>query len=124
MKSIKTGHFPYGGQPSYRDFLIPQQLKTLFLEHHESNRTSLDPLVIAKYFNPVGAQTWYMTEFDPQDEIFFWFVTWMPFPEWGTIALSDFIGLDLKWGMKIERDLHFTPIPFSEAVSESEKHGY
>ena len=48
----------------------------------------------------------------------------MPFPEWGTIALSDFIGLDLKWGMKVERDLHFTPIPFSEAVSESEKHGY
>ena len=103
---------------------MPSKLKNLFLEHNVSNTELSDPLILAKYFNPVGAQTWYMTEYDPECEIFFWFVTGVAFPEWGTIGLSDFIDLELKWGMKIERDIHFTPIPFSEAVSESEKHGY
>jgi len=34
-----------------------------------------DPLVIAKFFNPTGAGTWYATEYDPQDQIFFGYVS-------------------------------------------------
>jgi len=32
-----------------------------------------------------------MTEYDPEHEIFFGFVTGMAFPEWGRISLQEFI---------------------------------
>lgn len=57
MKSNATissdGHFPYGDQPDYRNFLIPKELESQFLRMAEYNRESSDPLIIAKYFNPV-----------------------------------------------------------------------
>lgn len=46
------GHFPYGNQPSYRDFLIPKELIKLFQEHNQANRETSDPLIVTKYFNP------------------------------------------------------------------------
>ena len=123
MKSNVTqdGHFPYGGQPDYRDFLMPVELEEQFVALRAMNQASDNPLIIAKYFNPVWAQTWYMTEYNPEDGIFFGFVTGMPFPEWGTVALRDFIELSLPLWMKIERDLYFTSMPFSEAVPEPER---
>ncbi len=123
MKSTvsQNGRFPYGNQPDYREFLMPSDLEKAFWEHLEENTGSADPLIVAKYFNPVGAQTWYISEYDPQEEILFGFVTGMPFPEWGTISLREFIELQLPLGMKIERDLYYTPQRFSEAVSAEEK---
>lgn len=64
-----------------------------------------------------------MTEYDPEGGIFYGFVTGMPFPEWGSMALQEFIDLKLPLEMKIERDIHFPFQPFfSDAVSEAEKH--
>jgi len=62
-----------------------------------------------------------MTEYDPDTGVFMGFVTGMPFPEWGSICIRDFIDLELPFGMKIERDIHFQSQPFSEAVPESER---
>ena len=123
MKSTRSadGHFPYGGQPDYRNFLMPTALITQFELHNEINREIDDPLIVAKYFNPVWAQTWFMTEYDPDTGVFMGFVTGMPFPEWGSIWIRDFIDLELPFGMKIERDIHFQSQPFSEAVPESER---
>mgnify|MGYP000274168483 CR=1 FL=1 len=47
------GHFPYGDQPDYRDFIMPKELESQFLQMNDHNRASSDPLIIAKYFNPV-----------------------------------------------------------------------
>jgi len=47
------GHFPYGDQPDYRDFLMPLELEAEFLKHNEANQETSDPLIVAKYFNPV-----------------------------------------------------------------------
>ncbi len=30
-----------------------------------------DPIIIAKFFNPTGAGTWYATEYNPSDKTFF-----------------------------------------------------
>jgi len=121
FNATSTGHFPYGSQPNYREFLIPAELQKQFSEHHQSNRESANPLVIARYFNPAWSQTWFMTEYDAEAEIFFGFVTGMPFPEWGCVALRDFIDLQLPLWLKIERDLHFSPTRFDKAVPESER---
>lgn len=50
-----------------------------------------DPIVIAKFFNPTGAGTWYATEFDEETGIFFGFVSifgdWND--EWGNFTLAE-----------------------------------
>lgn len=65
--------------------------------------------VVVKYFNPIGAGTWLITEGEKQpngDWLFFGFchiTEW----EWGYVTLSDFESVNLPYGFKIERDMHF-----------------
>lgn len=75
-----------------------------------------DPLVIAKFFNPTGAGTWYATEYYPEEKMFFGYVSifgdWND--EWGYFMLGDLEEYRGQFGLGIERDLHFEPKPFSE----------
>jgi hypothetical protein len=77
-----------------------------------------DPLVIAKFFNPAGAGTWYATEYDPKMRIFFGFVSifgdWND--EWGCFSLEELETFQSPCGLGIERDLHFEEKPFSQVV--------
>ena len=67
-----------------------------------------DAKVIVKYFNPVGAGTWLITEGEKQEDgdlllfgychIFEW--------EWGYVMLSELENVNLPFGLKIERDLY------------------
>lgn len=77
-----------------------------------------DPLIIAKFFNPCGAGTWYATEYDPQTRLFFGYVSifgdWND--EWGYFSLDELQGYKGPLGLGIERDLYFEEKRFSEAV--------
>ncbi len=77
-----------------------------------------DPLVIAKFFNPTGAGTWYATEFDPTDKLFFGYVSifgdWND--EWGSFSLEELESYRGKFGLGIERDMYFDPKPFSKIL--------
>jgi len=68
-----------------------------------------DPLIIAKFFNPCGAGTWYATEYDPETRIFFGYVSifgdWND--EWGSFALDELQSYKGPLGIGIERDLYF-----------------
>ena len=75
-----------------------------------------DPIVYLKLFNPVGAGTWYVTEYDGEDTFFGYVDLGDPFcAELGYISKSELEGAKLPFGMSIERDAHFTPKPLSEA---------
>ncbi|MFA7676133.1 MAG: DUF2958 domain-containing protein [Candidatus Shapirobacteria bacterium] len=75
-----------------------------------------DPLIIAKFFNPTGAGTWYATEYDPQSKNFFGYVSifgdWND--EWGYFSLTELESLRGPFGLGIERDIYFTSKPFSQ----------
>ncbi len=75
-----------------------------------------DPLVIAKFFNPAGAGTWYATEYDPETKEFFGYVSligdWND--EWGSFALAELENYRGKFGVGIERDLYFEEKRISE----------
>ena len=79
---------------------------------------SSDPLVIAKYFNPCGAGTWYATEYDPISREFFGFVSifgdWND--EWGSFSLTELESYRGKFGLGIERDLYYGEHRISEVV--------
>ena len=68
-----------------------------------------DPVIVAKFFNPTGAGTWYATEYDPKDKIFFGYVSifgdWND--EWGYFSLVELESYKGPLGIGIERDLYF-----------------
>jgi hypothetical protein len=62
--------------------------------------------VIVKFFNPCGAGTWYATEFDPVEKVFFGYAK-ISDGELGTFTLDDLSSVKLPFGLTIERDLHW-----------------
>ena len=75
-----------------------------------------NPLVIARFFNPTGAGTWFATEYDPKERIFFGYVSifgdWND--EWGYFSLDQLTNFQGKFGLGIERDRYFDEKPFSQ----------
>jgi len=73
-----------------------------------------DPVIIVKFFNPCGAQTWYCTEYDPETDILTCYVTGTDFPEWGSVFLHELASKQPPLGLTMERDYHFHSCLFSE----------
>ena len=62
-----------------------------------------DSIVYVKFFNPIMNWAWYVTEYDPADEIFFGLVKGIE-TEWGYFSL-----LELKNAKATMRDISFSP---------------
>lgn len=75
-----------------------------------------DPLVVAKFFNPTGGGTWLAMEYWPEGKVFFGYVSLFndECNELGTFALKELESFRGRFGLGIERDLHFTRAPLSE----------
>lgn len=75
--------------------------------------------VIAKFFNPCGAGTWYATEYNEQDRLFFGYVNLIgkEFAELGYFSLDELKGLKLPFGLGIERDLYFREHTLDEVMN-------
>lgn len=88
--------------------LLTKQLLTRFREIGRQEET-VDPLVIAKFFNPTGAGTWYATEYESESKEFFGFVSIFGDhnDEWGYFSLTELESYKGKFGLGIERDLYF-----------------
>ena len=69
-----------------------------------------DPLIIVKYFYPAGAATWYCTEYDETERVFFGFCDLYGDPtcaEWGYVSLDELEAFRGRFELKIERDRYF-----------------
>lgn len=72
----------------------------------------IDPIVQIKLFYPDFSWTWYVIEFDGKDT-FFGFVVG-EFSELGYFSLRELEKNRGRFGLEIERDIHFIPTPLSE----------
>ena len=70
-----------------------------------------DHVPVVKFFFPIGAATWLVTEMDPDenDHLFGLADLGMGFPELGGISLSELQNFRGPLGLGIERDLYFKP---------------
>lgn len=95
--------------------LLTKELLKQFVKAGRQENVS-DPLVIAKFFNPTGAGTWYATEYYPESREFFGFVSIFGDhnDEWGYFSLVELESYKGRFGLGIERDLHFEPCRFSQ----------
>ncbi|MAU99204.1 MAG: transposase [Fulvimarina sp.] len=70
---------------------------------------TLDPHPVVKLFTPDGAATWLLTELDPSEpDIAFGLCDLgMGCPELGYVSLSELASVRGRFGLAVERDLHF-----------------
>ena len=77
-----------------------------------------DPIIVAKFFNPVGAGTWYATEYDPTTKTFFGYVSifgdWND--EWGYFSLDELESFQGPFDIGLERDLFWDERRFSKVA--------
>jgi len=97
--------------------LMTKALEKRFAEVGSQEHVA-DPIIVAKFFNPIGAGTWYATEYDPEEKIFFGYVSifgdWND--EWGSFSIEELQSYKGPFGLGIERDLCWTEKRFSEEV--------
>ena len=72
-----------------------------------------EAIVHAKFFTPWSDWTWYATEYDPVERIFFGFVVGFE-SELGYFSLDEMEAIRGPLGLEIERDLHWPPRPLKE----------
>jgi len=65
-------------------------------------------VVVAKFFNPIGAGTWYLVNQDPDDLDYCWGICHIFETEVGSFSKSELETYTGKLGIGIERDLSFT----------------
>ena len=89
--------------------LMTKQLEERFAQVGKQEDAK-DPLVIAKFFNPAGAGTWYATEYHPDDRVFFGYASIFGDhnDEWGYFSLDELESYKGPFGLGIERDLYWT----------------
>jgi len=87
--------------------LVTKELEKRFEEVGRQEDVK-DPVVIAKFFSPMGSQVWFATEYDKESKMFFGYVSLFNDHnnEWGSFSLEELESIKLPMGMKIERDMY------------------
>lgn len=63
--------------------------------------------VLAKFFNPTGIGTWYITEFDGDDTLYG--LCCLQEKELGYVSLKELQTTVVRFNLGIERDIHWDP---------------
>tara|TARA_R100001244_G_scaffold16670_1_gene18031 strand:+ start:268 stop:582 length:315 start_codon:yes stop_codon:yes gene_type:complete len=90
--------------------LLTQHIKDALPKLGATENTSCDDKTfVCKFFNPMGDWTWLVAEGEEQEDgdwMFFGLVDGFE-KEWGYFSLSELEGVDVGFGMGIERDICF-----------------
>ena len=88
--------------------LTKEILKNLPPLYSQEDKPAEEVQIPLKLFNPCGAGTWYATEFDPEERMFFGYaVIHAGCGELGNFSLDELESVRLPFGLKIERDRHW-----------------
>lgn len=92
--------------------LLPKKLAEQLPSLYSTENIKIDDKTIyIKYFTPDSNWTWYVTEYDKKNKIFFGFVDGL-YPEWGYFSLIELKEVKGPLGLRVERDLQFKPTQF------------
>lgn len=87
--------------------LMTKELEQKFPPLYSTEHKKAEEIrVIAKFFDPCGSWTWFATEYDPEQKIFFGIVKGFE-TEMGYFSLDELESFKGRLGLGIERDIHF-----------------
>jgi hypothetical protein len=92
--------------------LVTDEIKKVVPKLYSQEEKGDEAVAYVKFFTPWSSWTWYATEFDGED-IFFGLVVGLD-TELGYFSLKELSGVEGPGGLKIERDLYFTPKTLSQ----------
>lgn len=103
--------------PAYRYIRQADQVPELYASEAAAvaQATSVDPLALVKLFDPCGAGTWYVAEYDPETRVAFG-VAVIHEREMGSFSMAELVEFRGRFGLPIERDLHWRQRPLSECA--------
>ena len=94
--------------------LITKELEELIPKMYSDENTKLEEKVVyAKLFTPDSNWTWWILEYDKTEKICFAMVHGLE-NELGYVSITELEEVKGPMGLKVERDLHFTPTKYSE----------
>lgn len=95
------------------------------LVHRLDDGKTEDFRPVVKLFNPVGAATWLLSELDEDGDTAFGLCDLgMGSPEMGYVSLAEMAETKLRFGLYIERDIHFNATKtLSEYAAEAQRLG-
>lgn len=73
---------------------------------YEQDGKGDDAKVFVKFFTPWSNWTWFATEYDPEERLFFGLVKGFE-TEVGYFSLDELEGINGPFGLKVERDIRF-----------------
>lgn len=79
--------------------------------------TSEGAVALIKLFNPTGAGTWYIAEYDPESRNAFGLAV-IHEAELGYFSMAELVDYRGRFGLPIERDLSWKPRPLGEVERE------
>lgn len=97
--------------------LTPELEQTIPLLYATEDTPLEHKMVYVKFFTPDASWSWYVTEYDPTERLCFGYVIGHE-SEWGYFSLNELEGVRGPLGLKIERDIYFEPMLFSQLQKE------
>ncbi len=94
--------------------LLTEKIKKTLPKLYSQDELGLEATAYLKFFTPDSNWTWYITEFDG-DDTFFGLVDGFE-KELGYFSLSEIKNARGPFGLKVERDLYFTPTRLKELI--------
>lgn len=92
---------------------FPPEVAKLLPPLYSQERKGEQAIVHVKFFTPDSNWTWYATEFDPEERIFFGLVVGME-TELGYFSLDELMASTGPLGLHIERDVNWEPRTIAE----------
>lgn len=93
--------------------LLPQEIADRLPPLYSQEDQGENAIAQVKFFTPWTNWTWFASEYDPTDRLFFGVVVGQE-REFGNFSLDEMEAIEGPGGLRIERDLHWTPKPLKE----------
>ena len=93
--------------------LLTKEIEKLLPPLYSTNGQGFNAIAYLKLFHPLSQWTWFATEYDPIEKLFYGYVIGHE-KEWGNFSLIELESI--QHPLPIERDLYFTPQPLQEVL--------
>ena len=93
--------------------LLTKELEAKLPPLYSQDGKGDDALALVKFFTPDSSWTWYATEYDPVERMFFGLVDGLE-KELGYFSLDELESIKGPLGLSIERDIYFEPTRIKE----------
>ncbi len=93
--------------------LLTKELQKKLPPLYAQDGKGKEAIAYVKFFDPCGSWSWYATEYDPEEKLFFGLVDGHK-KELGYFSLTELESIKRPFGLGIERDIHFDPTKLSK----------